>query len=138
MLSFRTQKNNVDAVYLEMCIRDRIRPVLCLERKEIDNYLIERGISFVEDSTNLEDEYTRNKIRHHILPVMEREINRRTVSHMAETAELLGQAEKFLKKEGATLAASCKISEGYLCLLYTSLNGVILRLMQWHIIRNVE
>lgn len=91
-----------------------IRPVLCLERKEIDNYLIERGISFVEDSTNLEDEYTRNKIRHHILPVMEREINRRTVSHMAETAELLGQAEKFLKKEGATLAASCKISEGYL------------------------
>ena len=91
-----------------------IRPVLCLERKEIDNYLKERKISFVEDSTNFEDEYTRNKIRHHLLPVMEKEINERTVSHMAETAELLGQAEKFLQTEGAVLAASCKNQDGYL------------------------
>ena len=46
-----------------------IRPVLCLERKEINEYLRERNLPYVTDSTNLQDEYTRNRIRHHVLPV---------------------------------------------------------------------
>ena len=49
-----------------------IRPVLCLERREIDEYLQERSLPYATDETNLDDEYTRNRIRHHILPVMER------------------------------------------------------------------
>ena len=43
-----------------------IRPLLCLDRKEIDNYVKERQISFAVDSSNLEDGYTRNRIRRHI------------------------------------------------------------------------
>ena len=52
-----------------------IRPVLCLERKEIVNYLKERGISYITDSSNLSDDYTRNRIRNHVLPAMEQKIN---------------------------------------------------------------
>lgn len=51
-----------------------IRPVLCLERKTIEAYLAENGLRCCQDSTNEEDAYTRNRIRHHILPYAEREI----------------------------------------------------------------
>lgn len=48
-----------------------IRPILDCSRKEIEGYCSENGLSFVTDSTNLSVDYTRNKIRHEILPVIE-------------------------------------------------------------------
>lgn len=51
-----------------------IRPLLTVSRKEIEKYLEDKGQNYVTDSTNLSDDYTRNKIRHKILPVLE-EIN---------------------------------------------------------------
>ncbi len=45
-----------------------IRPLLDCTRDEIENYIKENGLNFVTDSTNLCDDYTRNKIRHNILP----------------------------------------------------------------------
>ena len=77
-----------------------IRPVLCLERKEIVNYLKERGISYITDSSNLSDDYTRNRIRNHILPAMEQKINAKAVEHMAETARVLAEADSYLQKKG--------------------------------------
>lgn len=47
-----------------------IRPLLDCTRKEIENYLIENNLEYVTDSTNLRDDYTRNKIRHNILPLL--------------------------------------------------------------------
>lgn len=86
------------------CGNGIIRPVLCLERREIVNYLKENGIPHITDSTNLSDEYTRNRIRHHVLPAMENEINSRTVEHMAETARVLAAADDYLgkKRSGAS------------------------------------
>lgn len=89
-----------------------IRPLLCLERKEIDEYLKERKISYVLDRTNLEDHYTRNRIRHHIIPVMEQEINEKTVSHMAETAELLEKTEEYLSCQGRKLLKTAEAGSG--------------------------
>ncbi len=51
-----------------------IRPLLYCSRKEVEGYCKENALDFVTDSTNSEVEYTRNKIRHLILPVLE-EIN---------------------------------------------------------------
>ena len=48
-----------------------VRPLLCLERKEIISYLNRIGQDYVTDSTNLQDEYTRNKIRLNLLPMMQ-------------------------------------------------------------------
>ena len=88
-----------------------IRPVLCLERKEIDEYLKERQIPCVLDSSNLEDEYTRNRIRHHVIPVLEAEINERAVNHMTETSELIGQADEYLSHQGRQLAEAARTEE---------------------------
>ncbi|WP_243113169.1 tRNA lysidine(34) synthetase TilS [Ruminococcus sp. Marseille-P6503] len=56
-------------------VRDNIiRPLICCTRQEVESFLEARKQSFVTDSTNLSDDYTRNKIRHRVVPVM-REIN---------------------------------------------------------------
>ncbi|MDO4337946.1 MAG: tRNA lysidine(34) synthetase TilS [Eubacteriales bacterium] len=86
-----------------------IRPVLCLDRKEIEHYLKERGISYAVDSSNLEDAYTRNRIRHKILPLLETDVNPQAIAHMAETARVAAQAEEYLTRKGRELA------EKYLC-----------------------
>lgn len=51
-----------------------IRPLLCVSRKEIEDYAKQNDLSYITDSTNLETEYTRNKIRNILLPMLE-EIN---------------------------------------------------------------
>lgn len=61
-----------------------IRPMLCLSRKEIEESLKEEGITWCTDATNSEDEYTRNRIRHNILPAFEAQVNAGTVRHLDE------------------------------------------------------
>lgn len=84
-----------------------IRPLLCLEREEIEAYLREKGISWCTDSTNGENAYTRNRIRHHILPYAEQEISERTVSHMCRTAELLSETEEYLRQQAEDAGRRC-------------------------------
>ena len=81
-----------------------IRPLLCLERSEIVNYVKEHKIQTVLDSSNLEDDYTRNRIRRHILPLLEQEVNPKAVFHMAQAAERLGQAEDYFAGQAKVLA----------------------------------
>ena len=91
-----------------------IRPVLCLERREIIQYLHEREIFYITDSSNLSDEYTRNRIRRHILPLLEEEINPKAVEHMAETARVLAEAEDLLTALSGQLLEKCAVENGYL------------------------
>lgn len=52
-------------------VRERIiRPLILCTREEIEGYCNENGLLFVTDSTNLSCDYTRNKIRHHVIPVL--------------------------------------------------------------------
>lgn len=75
-----------------------VRPLLCLERKEIENYLADNKISYIIDSTNLETEYTRNRIRLHVLSVLQQEINPKCVEHIRNASENVREAEEFLEK----------------------------------------
>ena len=75
-----------------------IRPLLSVDRKSIEKYLIERGQEYCTDRTNFEDEYTRNKIRLSILPTAEEAINDKAVEHIAKTAQLLREVEAYLRR----------------------------------------
>ncbi len=75
-----------------------IRPLLFLKRAEIEEYLRIQGISWITDSTNEETEYTRNKIRHQIIPVME-EINPRAVTCIGRAAENMWKIEEYLQEQ---------------------------------------
>lgn len=61
-----------------------IRPLLPLSRRQIEEYLDGKKISWQEDATNGEDDYTRNRIRHNVIPVLEEQINSCSVQHIDE------------------------------------------------------
>ena len=70
-----------------------VRPLLCVGRDEIIDYLKWRGESYVTDSTNLTSDYTRNKIRLEIIPKLG-EINPSILATLAATANRISEAEK--------------------------------------------
>ena len=84
-----------------------IRPILCLSRWEIEEYLEEKGIAYRHDSTNDSDDYTRNKIRHHILPYAEQEIVPGTVESMNRTADILAETEYYIEEQVQLARANC-------------------------------
>lgn len=74
-----------------------IRPLLCLHREEIEEYLQITGLKYMEDQTNLHDEYSRNYIRHRLIPDM-KAVNLKAVDHMNELAVTAGQTMAFLQE----------------------------------------
>ncbi len=83
-----------------------IRPLLWAERKDIENYVKAQGYSFVEDETNASTDYTRNKIRHQVIPVLE-EINSKSTAHLCSAAEKLSAVAEYLDRETEKL---CRLS----------------------------
>ena len=83
-----------------------IRPLLWAERKEIEQYVQEKRYEFVEDATNSQTEYTRNKIRHEIIPALE-EINPRCIPHICGAAEKLSAVSAYIDREAEKL---CRLS----------------------------
>ena len=75
-----------------------IRPLLWAKRTEIEQYVQEMGYEFVEDATNALLEYTRNKIRHQMMPLFE-EINPKSVSHILGAAEKLEAVSAYIDRE---------------------------------------
>lgn len=73
-----------------------IRPILECTRSEVEMYCEEWGVPFVTDSTNLSTEYTRNKIRHGIVPVL-KEINPSVEGVVLRNTRLLKQDADLLK-----------------------------------------
>lgn len=84
-----------------------IRPLLQLSRTEIETYLTAQGLTWREDRTNGEDDYARNRIRHHILSYAEREICSGAAAHMGELADILTETEAYLSRETERLYESC-------------------------------
>ncbi len=79
--------------------RDVVRPILCLKRSEIEEYLNCKGLDFVTDSTNLEDKFSRNKVRHNLIPVIESQFNENFINVMASNIELFGEANSYIEKK---------------------------------------
>ena len=76
-----------------------VRPLLCLERKEIEEYLGQQGISYCHDRTNDGDDYTRNRIRHHILSYAEEEIVAGATRNIYEAARQIDQTRDFVEQQ---------------------------------------
>lgn len=69
--------------------RDKyIRPLIFCTRREVEAYCRENGLEFITDSTNLSDDYTRNRIRHKIVPLL-KEINPAAEENVTNTSLLL-------------------------------------------------
>lgn len=84
-----------------------IRPLIETTREQVEAYCKENKIAFVTDSTNLEDGYTRNRLRHRVVPVMkgvnpgfEQAVLRLSGLLLQDDAYLFEQARVLLKQAG--------------------------------------
>ena len=99
-----------------------LRPLLCVSRDEIEGFLTSCGQKYITDSTNLEDEATRNKVRHHIIPELQQlngkalENIQRMTERMAAVEELLDayKAQTIVRKEDGIAIRKLDVLNDYL------------------------
>ena len=73
-----------------------VRPLLNVTRDEIEVYLKKEGQAYCVDSTNTDVTYSRNKIRHRILPMLA-EVNTQAVAHINQSALLLRELGDYIQ-----------------------------------------
>jgi tRNA(Ile)-lysidine synthase len=82
-----------------------IRPLLQIRRSELEAYLRSLDQPWREDATNLDLQFARNRVRHRLLPLMERELNPKIRELLAETAAIARAEEDYWAAEVFQLLA---------------------------------
>lgn len=82
-----------------------IRPLLTVYKEQIIRYCQEFGVPYIQDETNLEPIYLRNKVRQELLPLLAREYNPEIVPQLVQLAELAREDESELQ---ATAEEICR------------------------------
>jgi len=85
-----------------------IRPLLSIGRKQLEEYLGQIGQGWREDESNRDPRHARNRVRHGILPCLERDLNPSIREVLAETAEIARAEEDYW-----TLTADRSLSEAW-------------------------
>ncbi len=87
-------------------VRDNIiRPLLCVSRSEIEAYLKSIGQDYVTDSTNFSGDYTRNRLRNDIIPLIKSGFNPNVVERVCDMAEEMRGTEEYIKQQAEALGA---------------------------------
>lgn len=89
-----------------------IRPLLSFPKEEIESFAVANNIDFCHDSSNDSDKYLRNKIRHHIIPVL-KETNPNFYSSFEETLKKIVDVEKIYHREISNCKKIIIRTEGY-------------------------
>ncbi len=89
-----------------------IRPLIDCTRAEIEEYCRENQLSYVTDSTNLCDDYTRNHIRHNLVPAFSK-INSDFESSFSRAMDAVRQQDSFVEECAFRLIAEGKSGENY-------------------------
>lgn len=89
---------------------DIVRPLLTTSRAAIEAYLEEHELSHVEDCTNSDDSYARNRIRHQVVPVL-RQLNPRLTESAAETMGYLRADNDFMNAQAAAACSHARWAE---------------------------
>jgi tRNA(Ile)-lysidine synthase len=82
-----------------------VRPLLGVDRTEVECFLRERAIAWREDSTNASLSFARNRLRHDLLPHLARDWNPSIASTLASTAEWAAGEESWWEAEMQRLSA---------------------------------
>ena len=74
-----------------------IRPLLIFTRAEIEEYLNENKIEYMTDSTNLENEYTRNVLRNEVFPILTKYVNSNVINNFYKTSTVAAEADEYFE-----------------------------------------
>lgn len=95
-----------------------IRPLIEIERAEIEDYCEKNNLEPRIDKTNFENDCTRNKIRNIVLPYIQKEFNPNIMQTLGRLSEIIDEEDKFLEKITIDTYQKLKINEkeGYIVL----------------------
>jgi len=88
-----------------------IRPLIEIERKEIEKYCQENKINPRHDESNDDNKYTRNKIRNIIIPYIQKEFNPNIINNLNRLSEIVKENEIFVENETIKVFKKIVISE---------------------------
>ena len=107
-------------------VRDYIiRPLILCTREDIECYCRDNSLSFVTDSTNLTDDYTRNNIRHNVVPTL-KSINPDVFEAVGRMSDTLTDVKSYLDKIALKEINNCKTEHGYDCKKLLELDKAVL------------
>ncbi len=115
-------------------VRDSVvRPLIGCTRAQIEEYCRVYGLDFVTDSTNLSDDYTRNRVRHGVVPAL-REALPGVDAGFARMSGLLRSGAEYIEEQADALLESASRDGGYdiaaLCSAHEAVRGrALLRLL---------
>lgn len=75
-----------------------IRPLIETTREEIEAFIKEKGIPYVIDSSNQQDHYLRNRLRHELFPLLRKHYNPQLVKSLVKTASILRAEDEYLER----------------------------------------
>jgi tRNA(Ile)-lysidine synthase len=78
-----------------------VRPLLTTRRRDLERYLQELGQSWRDDATNLSTKFTRNRVRHLLLPLLEKEFNPSVAETLGDVADIARGEEDYWDNEVA-------------------------------------
>lgn len=108
-------------------VRGRIvRPLIFATRTEVEAFLLEKGLTFRMDSSNLSDVYSRNKLRLKAVPTL-LEVNSAAVENVSRLSETLKADEEFLNMEAQKAFEECSVDDGLNVAKLTALHPSIKR-----------
>ncbi len=88
-----------------------IRPLIQLPKSRILNFLKEKDQAFVLDSSNTDESYLRNKIRHNLIPLLEQTFNPEIKASLDRLSHILRQEEDFLAGQATQVLNICTIEQ---------------------------
>jgi tRNA(Ile)-lysidine synthase len=88
-----------------------IRPLIQMPKARILEFLKDKDQAFVLDSSNADEYYLRNKIRHSLIPMLEQEFNPETLSCLDRLSQILRQEDDFLEEQTNQVFHACMIKQ---------------------------
>jgi tRNA(Ile)-lysidine synthase len=89
-----------------------VRPLIGLRRSEILDYISENKIAYVTDSSNQDPAYRRNKIRHHLIPELQKSYNPAVVDCLNRLGEILSAEDQWIADAIEPVFADCVLNRG--------------------------
>ena len=103
-----------------------VRPLLGCSREEILRYLSEKGVPHIEDSSNEADGCLRNRLRHHVLPLLKAE-NPGFLQTLSRSGEILRQEDDYLSSLASEAGKACLADNCLSCERLLDLDPVLRR-----------
>lgn len=75
-----------------------IRPIIEIERGDIEKYCFDNKLNPRIDKTNFENIYTRNKVRNLVIPYIKKEFNPNIIETITRLSDLISEEDEYLKK----------------------------------------